>query len=157
MHSKNLWRLLEEFYKSESWNENEVAEFTQWHVSYERPSDSKWSAHCWFCSKCAKDYVGPQIWGSLEMLTSSPGPVHDFEEFLQNSLCSWQKNHCCFGSDRKCECTPESGESVPCESGQDRVWWSMRMRKMRILTEKESYRGKRGPQKPHPKQFAWTL
>lgn len=59
--------------------------------------------------------------------TSSSGLVHDFGEFLQNSVCSWQKNHCCFGSDRQWECTPESGESVfreqrqrwLCESGQD--------------------------------------
>lgn len=143
-----FWRK-KEFYKSESLGKNEVAESSPNDVSYEGSSDSKWSGHCLALLKVCQQLLDhrPHVPRSA---TSSSGLVHDFGEFRQNSVCSWQKNHCCFGSDRQWECALGSGESVfreqrqrwLCESGQDWVWCYARMR---ILKEKESYRGKSGP------------
>lgn len=85
-------------------------------------------------------------------ITSSSGLVHDFGEFLQNSVCSWQKNHYCFDSvDRQWECSL-GRQAWLCESSQDWVWWYVKMWEMRILKERESYQGgENNPPPPRPK------
>lgn len=88
-------------------------------------------------------------------ITSSSGLVHDFGEFLQNSVCSWQKNHYCFDSvDRQWECSL-GRQAWLCESSQDWVWWYVKMWEMRILKERESYQGGENTPPPQTKRGTW--